>query len=261
MAEYNHVYEKAVYYDIVFRRDVSRELDFIIEMFHRSTGRRPNALLDLACGPGYHARAFAQRGGRAYGLDLREEMIAFAQAEAEAEGVQVTWLAQDMRTFALDAPVDIILNMFDGLDCLNTNADLLAHFQAAAHNLTPGGLYLIDVTHPSDVSYGRYGDFRYHGERDGIAVEIIWATNRPTVHPLTGVATTQIEMHINDHGHQFVIEDFAHERIVTAQEIDLLARLSGDLGILDFYGDFDLTQPLDNTSASRRMIGVLRKFG
>lgn len=261
MAQYNQVYEKATYYDIVFRRDVTRELAFIIELFHRSTGRRPTSLLDLACGPGYHARAFASQGGTAYGLDLREEMIAFANAEAQAEGVQVHWLTQDMRTFVLATPVDIIINMFDGLDCLNTNSDLLAHFRAVAHNLTPGGLYLIDLTHPSEVSYGHYGSFSYSGERDGIAVEIIWAVNRPMVDARTGIATTQIEMHVTQHGQQFVVQDCAQERILTAPEIDLLAQLAGELSVLDFYGDFDLAQPLDNTPASRRMIGVLRKFG
>ncbi len=261
MAEYNHVYQRATYYDIVFKRDVSPEIDFITNLYMECTGRSPSALLDLACGPGYHARTFAKRGGRAIGLDLRKEMTDFADEQARAEGVNVTWLAADMRYFQLEEPVDIILNMFDGIDCLNTNADLIAHFKAVAENLTPGGLYMVDVTHPADVSYGHYGEFTYSGERDGVSVEIVWATNKPYIHPLTGVSTTQIEMRINDHGKQIVIEDCSHERFLSAQEIHLLAELSGGLRVIDFYGDFNQNQPLDNSPNSRRMVGILQKLG
>jgi SAM-dependent methyltransferase len=261
MAEFNHMYQRATYYDIVFKRDVSRELDFVSDLYYQRQGRSPCSLVDLACGPGYHARAFAKRGGTAYGLDLRAEMTAFADEQARAEGVEVNWLAADMRHFRLEEPVDLIINMFDGIDCLNSNEDLLAHFNAVAHNLTPGGLYLLDVTHPAQVGYGYYGNFTYSGERDGISVEIRWATNKPSVHACTGVAETEIEMHIDDHGQKHIICDCAYERIITAPEIELLCWLSNGLRVLGFYGDFDLNQPLDNSPTSRRMIGVLQKFG
>ncbi len=33
MGEYNEVYQRARYYDIAFRRDVSREVDFLTQFF------------------------------------------------------------------------------------------------------------------------------------------------------------------------------------------------------------------------------------
>src|SRR5690606_21290530 len=150
--------------------------------------KSPFSLLDLACGPGYHARSFAKRGLRAVGLDLREEMIAFAQACASQEGCEVEWVAQDMRYLRLETPVGVAINVFDGIDCLLTNTDLVAHLRAIAANLTPGGLYFIDVTHPRETFFNFYGDFVYTGQRDEIAVQVIWGTNKPQVDPLTNIA-------------------------------------------------------------------------
>ena len=63
--------------------------------------------------------------------------------------------------------------MFDGLDALLTNQDLVHHFRAIAGNLTPGGLYVIECTHPRDCSMHEYGEFRYGGSRDGVDVRIL----------------------------------------------------------------------------------------
>jgi SAM-dependent methyltransferase len=261
MAEYNHFYQRATYYDIVFGRDVSREIDFISAVYRQCLGHDPTSLLDLACGPGYHARNFARRGYRAVGLDLRDEMIAFAQELADRDGVRVEWLAEDMRHLRLANPVDVAINMFDGIDCLQTNQDLIAHLQAIAASLTPGGLYIIDATHPRDVSYRYHEDFVYSGERDGVRVEIVWATNHPVMDPINHFLHTEIEMHIHENGQHHVIPDAAQERVLTAQEIILLAQLSGVFEPVAWYGDFDLHQPFDMSPAARRMIAVLQKTG
>jgi SAM-dependent methyltransferase len=260
MAEFNNLYQRAVYYDVVFKRDVMPEIDFIKEVYCQHHGRPPRALLDLACGPGYHARAFARQGGRAVGLDLREEMLHFAAEQAAAEGVtSVEWVAADMRSLELDAPVDVALNAFDGIDCLTSNEDLIAHFRAIAANLTPGGLYLIDVTHPRLTDFSCYQPVIFAGSRDGIDVEIRWATNQPVFDPVTHIADTELELHIQDHGKQFVIKDTARERLVSGQEITLLSMLAGGLTPVAWYGAYDLNQPLQQSPDAPRMIAVLQK--
>lgn len=259
MAEYNNFYQKAIYYDIVFGRDVSREVDFLMEVFRQLTGREAQSLLDLACGPGYHARNFARRGLRAVGLDLRREMINFAHQSAQKDGVSVDWITADMRYVELDEPIDMAVNMFDGIDCLNNNTDLVQHLKTMAYNLTPGGLYLIDNIHPRDVGYTCYNLYHYGGEKDGVKVDIEWAKNRPQIDPINGVFLTEIEVRVNDHGQEVIFQDSACERILTAQEICLLAELSGVFEPIAWYGDYDINQPYDSSPASHRMIAVLRK--
>ncbi len=259
MAEHHNLYQRAVYYDIVFDRDVSREVDFIAAVYHQRTRAEVHSVLDVACGPGYHAREFARRGVRAVGLDLRPEMVQFARDKDAFENLALDWLVADMRDFQLDSPVDVAITMFDGIDALTLNADIVQHFQAVARNLVPGGLYFIDLTHPRDCTHADYGTFHYRGERDGTTVEILWGTNDPTFDFLTGIAEVAVEMRVAANGQEVIIHDSAKERMLLPQEITLLAELSGGLKAVAWYGDYDLGQPFDSTPASRRMIAVLQK--
>ncbi|HEX6386879.1 MAG TPA: class I SAM-dependent methyltransferase [Anaerolineae bacterium] len=259
MAEHNALYQRAFYYDIALSRDVSREVDFIHAVYRRVTGSNLQSILEIACGPGYHARAFARRGVQAIGLDLQPDMIAFARDKAQAEGLQITWLAADMRHFELPAPVNAAICLFDALDALTRNEDLVQHLCHVAASLTPNGLYIVDLTHPRDVSLTHYGDFRYGGERDGIRVEITWATTEPKIDLVKGIAYTGLEIAIDDNGREIVIQDSAAERLFVPQEIQLLADLSAAFKVVGWYGDFDLNQPLDMSLQSKRMIAVLQK--
>lgn len=260
MAEHKTLYERAVYYDVVFDRDVSREVDFLLGLYRRHTGRRaPGSVLDLACGPGYHAAAFARRGVPAVGLDLSPAMLQLAAEKVAGEDLPVTWLEADLRSFRLPRPADLAFIMFDGIDALLTDDDLLRHLDTLADNLSSGGLYVIDLTHPRECSYGHYTKFRYEGERKGLRVEIRWAVNDPQYDLVTGVAHAALEMHVWDHGKEILIQDEADERLLLPGEIRLLARLSGRWEVVAWHGDYDLAQPLDYSPRSRRMIAVLRK--
>src|SRR5262249_29531707 len=134
MAEHLVLYRRADYYDIVFDGDVEREIDFASRLYRRHARRAPGSALEIACGPGYHARALARRGIRAVGLDLSGEMIALAREKATADGVEVDWLVGDMRAFALARPVDMAMCTLDGIDCLLTDDEIVRHFRAVAAN-------------------------------------------------------------------------------------------------------------------------------
>jgi SAM-dependent methyltransferase len=259
MAEYHELYRRAHYYDIVFRRDVGREIDFLLAACRQHAGGGPASLLDIACGPGYHAWEAARRGLRSIGLDLRPEMVELGAAWSAAEGVSVEWLAADMRDFRLERPVDLAICMFDGLDALLGNDDIVRHLQVVAGNLGPQGLYVLEWTHPRDCSMQRYGDFRYEGRRDGVAVQVTWAIEPPVVDLVAGTAAVVIELRVDDRGRPLRMIDTAKERFLLPQEIALLVERSAAFDVVGWYGDFDLAQPLDMSPASRRMIVVLRK--
>lgn len=259
MAGHHELYRRAYYYDIALARDVSHEIDFLSSVYRRYIGRQLQSVLDLACGPGYHARAFARRGVRAVGLDLHPEMIRFAAEQASSDGVQVDWIAADMRHFQLAKPVDMAICMFDGIDALVKNEDLVLHLRSVGSSLNPQGLYLIDLTHPREVDYDHYADFIYSGEREGVRVEIIWGTNKPKADLVTAVVDTEIEVRIDDRAKLIVFHDSAQERMLFPQELVLLAELSGALRVVGWHGDYDVDQPLDYSSNSRRMICVMQR--
>ena len=130
MAEHHELYQRAFYYDIALKRDVGAEIDFLFFVYEHYTGGSLRSVIDLACGPGYHARAFAQRGIRSVGLDLHPEMIQYAADQAAIDGVKVEWVAADMRFFQLSPSVNMAICMFDGLDALVKNEDLIQHLRA-----------------------------------------------------------------------------------------------------------------------------------
>jgi SAM-dependent methyltransferase len=260
MAEYNEVYQRARYYDIAFRRDITREVDFLFELYQRHAGKPLESMIDIACGPGYHAIQFAEKGVRTYGLDLRPEMIDFGKELAGPTASKIKWMAQDMRTYMLDKPVDLALNSYDSMDCLLTNDDIVAHFKAVARNLTPNGLYVFEMTHPRDCSIYDYGDFTYKGTKDGVSVQIQWIQGGGSILDMENqVRELEVTMTVNDHGKEMKFVDRARERFSLPQEYVALAKLSGALEVTRFYGDFRFDQPFDMTPGARRMIVVLKK--
>ncbi|MGH6897297.1 MAG: class I SAM-dependent methyltransferase [Geminicoccaceae bacterium] len=260
MAEHHEIYRRARYYDIAFRRDVGREVDFLLAACRHHAGAEPASLLDIACGPGYHAWEAARRGLRSIGLDLRPEMLELAAAWSAAQGARVEWLAADMRDFRLDRPVDLAICMFDSLDALLSNDDIVRHLRIVASNLGPHGLYVLESTHPRDCSVQSYGDFRYEGRRDGVAVQVTWPSEPPVVDLVAGTAEVAIELRVNERGRPLRIVETAKERFpLLPQEIVLLAERSGAFEAIGWYGDFDLDQPLDMSLASRHVICVLHK--
>ncbi|MCC7446813.1 MAG: class I SAM-dependent methyltransferase [Anaerolineae bacterium] len=261
MADHKALYAQATYYDIVFDRDVSHELNFAFRLYNElNPGKEPQALIDIACGPGYHAIQAAQRGLRTIGLDLREEMVQLGAEKAKATGVTVSWLAEDMRTFVLNPPVDIALNMFDSFDVLATDADVIAHFNAMRTNITPNGIYLIDLSHPRDTSYGVYGDFAYTGQRDGIHVRIEWEVHKG-FDLLTGLsdATTHLYATLPD-GSVEHFESRAQERLYLPRELNALVKDAGGFRNIGWYGSFRRNQPLDYSSNAIRAIGVYQRI-
>lgn len=259
MAEHNALYQRAFYYDIALKRDVTKETEFLMELFQHYCRRALGSVLDIACGPGYYALALARLGVRVIGLDLQADMIAMAQSQPESATLPLSWLVADMRDFQLETPVDMAICMFDSLDALTRNEDIVRHFRAVAANLNEEGLYLIDLTHPRDCNYDHYGAFGYSGQRGDTAVAIKWATNDPRFDLVTGCARVALEINVKENGDSYHIHDEAVERLLFPQEITLLAQLSGALEVVGWYGDYDLLQPLDYSPGSRRMIGVLQK--
>lgn len=266
MAEHLNLYQRAGYYDIIFDRDVSGEVDFMIAVAEKYTGAPPSAVMDIACGPGYHAREFTRRGLQAIGTDLQPEMIEFARHKDAAEGLAAKglateWLVADMRQFQLDAPVDLAFIAFDGLDALQSNLDVVRHLQSVAANLNPGGIYLIDLSHPRDVNHFYYYPFHYEGDRDGVHVEINWGLNEPHYDLISNVCHVELEMRVTTaEGQEIRVRDAAVERLFLPQEIILLAELSGVFEVVGWYGNYDLQTPLDAAEA-RRMIAILQKKG
>jgi SAM-dependent methyltransferase len=116
-----------------------------VEQILALTQPQGTSVLDLACGPGRHAVALAQRGFSVTGVDRTRYLLDKARARARAAHVKVKWVLQDMRDFVRQDAFDLVVNMFTAFGYFDEKCEdmtVLANVLACLH---PGGVFLIDV--------------------------------------------------------------------------------------------------------------------
>lgn len=108
-------------------------------------GRQVRRIADCACGTGALTIPLAKLGYNATGLDSSAEMLEIAAANARNARVEVPFICQDMRRFALHRPQDAVLAVCDGVNYL-TLKGAESFFASAYAALAPGGVLLFDIS-------------------------------------------------------------------------------------------------------------------
>lgn len=104
-------------------------------------GNGGRAHLDLACGSGAHIEQFLGYGFSCTGLDIHQSMLALAQARCE----RGQWLLQDMCSFEVAAPLDLITCFLYSVHYAGTLARLQACLDSVYRALNPGGLFCFNA--------------------------------------------------------------------------------------------------------------------
>jgi SAM-dependent methyltransferase len=130
-------------------------------------------VLDLACGVGRHAVAFAARGCRVTGVDRTRFALEKARANATNAGVSVEFVASDMREFVRPAAFDLVVNLFTSFGYFEEPGDDLRVLRNVHASLRPGGAFVIDVMSKEILARG-FQDTRSAVASDGTLM--IWRT-------------------------------------------------------------------------------------
>ncbi|HLN60450.1 MAG TPA: class I SAM-dependent methyltransferase [Symbiobacteriaceae bacterium] len=244
-------------YDIAFDyRNVPRECDFLSECYAALNGRSPESVLELACGPGAHAREFDRRGVRTAALDLSESMVQYLR---ERTSPVCELLVGDMADFRLTAPVDLAFTLIDSLPYLTTNQQLISHFCSVREALTPGGVYVVELRHPRDILTGDRSTLNtWSMERDGLQVTVEWGAEvRPD--PVAQTEEVLSRLTVEKDGLREVHESWGTLRPLLPLELEALAEAAGGWRVTARYGDLKRSQPLDNSDQSWRCVLVFQK--
>lgn len=139
----------ARYYDrLMADVDYPARAAYLLGLFTRYGGRRPDSLLDLACGSGSLTLALAQQGIEMTGIDASAAMLALAADKASAAGVDILFLEQDMQALDLYGTVAGAVCTLDGFNHLGGTRAIARVLERLALFVEPGGLLLFDVNTP-----------------------------------------------------------------------------------------------------------------
>ena len=259
----SHTYSLPHIYDIAFDfRDVPGECDFLLSVAEKHLTRKVASATELACGPGWHAQEMASRGIESVGLDLEPAMIEHAQGRTKAETSKARFVVGDMKSFALDNPVDLAYVLIASFAHLLTNDDIIAHFNAVADSLSEGGIYVISTAHPRDFYGDRSSDLptQWTAARGDLTVTTEWGSSEDSFDPITEIDTVTITFDVTGpHGHERH-QSREQLRRMSYQTFTALVALSGRFELVDAYGDFDLATPFTNDPDSGRFVPVLKKL-
>lgn len=104
--------------------------------------RSGDSFLDLCCGTGQMAKALCERGFKVTGIDLAEEMLAYAKKNAP----EATFLVADARSFSLEEESFAAVGCFyDSLNHLLSEEELRQAFSNVYRVLAKDGFFLFDL--------------------------------------------------------------------------------------------------------------------
>jgi SAM-dependent methyltransferase len=126
------------------------EINRALTMLRPEGGER---VLDLACGTGRHSLELVRRGFSVVGSEISPELVEIARRDAEAEGLEATFVEGDLRELDYEDEFDVVLNLNDGaVGYFETDEENHRTFEVISRALKSGGQNLIQVP---NVLYAR----------------------------------------------------------------------------------------------------------
>jgi hypothetical protein len=257
------IYDEPEFYQAACAyRNVPEEVDALLRWagtYRGAAAGPPRSVLEMAAGPAEHARELARRGLSATALDLSPAMCGRAAELARADGIPLTVVEADMRDFRLPGPVDLAITMLNSLCHLFTLDDMLQHLGCVTAQLSPDGLYIVELAHPADflaVEHRTSSEWTTD-VADGV-VSVRWGAH-DQIDPVTQIIREHVSVTYHKRGGSVrTVTDVVPNRFWTATEMTAAIRLAGGLTIAASYGDFEADLPVDATDAWR-LILVLRR--
>ena len=232
--------------------DYAAWADFVEQCFHRYLPARPELLLDLACGTGSMTLQLARRGYDMIGVDGSADML--SEAYMRAEGQNILYLQQDMRSFELYGTVGAVTCCLDSLNYLLSPEDLLATFKNVHNYLDPDGLFLFDMNTPYKFRE-TYGNNAYILED-----ELVWDEGEETEERAAIFCGWQNEFHPDTQICDFHLSIFEempdgsyrradeHQQERCYQINEIQAALdAAKLELVGVWSDFEFSTPNDTT--------------
>ena len=106
-------------------------------------------ILELCCETGRLTLPIARAGYNISGVDYTPSMLEQAKVKASEAGLEINFIAADIRTLNLQEEFDLIFIPFNSIHHLYENKDLFKTLKVVKKHLKNGGLFLLDCFNPN----------------------------------------------------------------------------------------------------------------
>ncbi|MBQ9086359.1 MAG: class I SAM-dependent methyltransferase [Clostridia bacterium] len=217
--------------------------DFFERCFTRFLPKKPELVLDLACGTGRMTRTLAARGYDMIGVDGSAAMLSKAYGLG---GEGILYLLQDMRELELYGTVGAVVCCLDSVNYLLREADVERVFSLVHNYLDSDGLFLFDMNTPYKFQE-IYGNNAYILEDDlegdegeAYAVYCGWQNE---YHPDTGICDFYLSVFEEVEKDLYRRSDeHQQEKCYSQEAIEALLDRCG-FSLLAVYADFEESEP------------------
>jgi SAM-dependent methyltransferase len=122
--------------------DAPAEVEEVVSLLGIGPGTH---ILDLCCGVGRHSLELARRGFRVTGVDRTRLYLDRASKQAEAEGLKIEFVQDDMRTFCRPDAFDVVINLFTSFSYFEDPEEDRQVLVNVYRSLKPGGVFLLEM--------------------------------------------------------------------------------------------------------------------
>ncbi len=129
-------------------REATRHISLALRHVPFEKGQR---VLDVACGAGRHALAFARRGARVTGIDLSEVLLKEARERLKQAGLDATFKRLDMRKLDYEQQFDGVTMWFTSFGYFEEPEDDFHVLQRIHKALKENGWWWIDIINPANL--------------------------------------------------------------------------------------------------------------
>ncbi|MEH6309117.1 class I SAM-dependent methyltransferase [Olivibacter sp. CPCC 100613] len=132
---------------IIFNKHLIKLTFLEVARILKLIGQIPNSgkILDLCCGIGRHALEFARKGYQVTAVDITKDYLDTAKLKAEKEGLDITFIRENMRDFCAPNSFDLIVNLCTSFGYMDTIEEDLQVLRNVHSSLKQNGIFLMEL--------------------------------------------------------------------------------------------------------------------
>jgi hypothetical protein len=193
-------------------------------------------------------------------LDRAPAMAAYAMQTAAERKLELPYVVEDMISFELPRSFDLAACMLCSATYILTDEDFVSHLRCVDAALSPDGIYVLELPHPSEMSGSAKTKNAWSMRDAGGNLDVEWTEDEGTFAPVARSKTCRVRLRYRPHqGSPILIEDESRQRGFTRSDIEALVKASGCFRVEAVFGALDESVSLDSDSAWRMIIVLGRR--